>query len=335
MLVKTAEDRTCELAELEAQAERADSIRRKRLQQEIRLRRAGLKGEADSAYHIDFHFAQSRNWAVLHDLRIEHEGRVAQLDHLLVNRFLEIYVLETKHFHSGLKITEEGEFLRWNDYKKTFEGMPSPLMQNERHIEVLRGAVERIELPTRLGMRLKPTFQTLVLVSPSARVDRPKKLDTSRVIKADQLKERLWKDIDEENGLVSLFTTLPKLVASETVEQLARSLAALHVPQAWSPARPSLANALADDPALEVQPARQVAQAAPTMGPACKACSAVTGAILHGKYGYYFKCGACEVNTAIRFTCAPGHSPRLRKQGPEFFRECGDCGTSELYFRSA
>jgi hypothetical protein len=335
MLIKVADDRSRELAELEAQAGRVDPTQRKRLQHDVRIRRAGLKGEADSAYHIDFHFAQSRNWGVIHDLRIEHEGRVAQVDHVLVNRFLDIYVLETKHFHSGLKITEEGEFLRWNDYKKTFEGMPSPLMQNERHIEVLRGAVERIELPTRLGMRLKPTYQTLVLVSPGARVDRPKKLDTSRVIKADQLKERLWKDIDEENGLVSLFTTLPKLVASETVEQLARSLAALHVPQAWPPARLSQVNAVAGAPVPEVQAARPVAQAVPTTGPACKKCSATTGAILHGKYGYYFKCGACEANTAIRFTCAPGHSPRLRKQGPEFFRECGDCGTSVRYFGAA
>lgn len=30
-------------------------------------------------------YKDSQNWAVIHDLRIEHRGRVAQIDHLLIN----------------------------------------------------------------------------------------------------------------------------------------------------------------------------------------------------------------------------------------------------------
>lgn len=335
MLIKTADDRSQELAEREALVARAPPGDRRRLEREINTRRAGLRGETESAYHIDFHFAQSRNWAVIHDLRIEHGGRVAQVDHVLLNRTLDMYVLETKHFHSGLKITEEGEFLRWNDFRKTFEGMPSPLMQNERHIDVLRQAVETLDLPTRLGIRLKPSFQTLVLVSPQARVDRPKKLDTSRVIKADQLKQRIHKDIDDENMFAGLITTFPKIVSGETVERLARGLAAMHVPQPW--AKPQTVR----EP--EVQTAAAVVQDKPAVvagattahqGPSCKHCGVDKGQIQYGKYGYYFKCEACGGNTGIRFTCQPGHTPRLRKQGAEFFRECADCGTCELYFRS-
>src|SRR3546814_11717751 len=73
---------------------------------------------------------------------------------------------------------------------------------------------------------------------------------------------------------------------------------------------------------------------APT-GPACKECAARAGAILHGKFGYYFKCDACGKNTAIRFTCQPGHQPRLRKDGDRFYSECADCGSSELFHRNA
>jgi hypothetical protein len=334
MLIKTADDRSRELADLEALVARAAPADRRRLERDLSARRAGLRGETESAYHIDFHFAQSRNWAVIHDLRVEHGGRVAQVDHVLLNRTLDMYVLETKHFHSGLKITEEGEFLRWNDYRKTFEGMPSPLMQNERHIDVLRKAVETLDLPTRLGIRLKPSFETLVLVSPQARVDRPKKLDTSRVIKADQLKQRIHKDIDDENALVGLFTTFPKIVSSETVERLARGLAAMHVPLAWT--QPQAAREPEVPPATSVQDNPAVAAEARTArnGPACKHCGVDTGQIQYGKYGYYFKCEACGGNTAVRFTCQPGHAPRLRKQGTEFFKECAECGTSELYFRS-
>src|SRR3546814_13980497 len=68
--------------------------------------------------------------------------------------------------------------------------------------------------------------------------------------------------------------------------------------------------------------------------PACKECAARAGAILHGKFGYYFKCDACGKNTAIRFTCQPGHQPRLRKDRDRFYRECEDCGSSELFHRN-
>ena len=99
MLIKTADDRSQALAELEALVARAAPGDRRRLEKDLNARRAGLRGETESAYHIDFHFAQSRNWAVIHDLRIEHGGRVAQVDHVLLNRTLGMYVLETKHFH--------------------------------------------------------------------------------------------------------------------------------------------------------------------------------------------------------------------------------------------
>jgi hypothetical protein len=106
-----------------------------------------IKGEAESAYLINFYYEASPNWAVIHDLRLERNGRTAQIDHLLINRWLECYVLESKHFHAGIKITEEGEFMRWNDYKHTYEGMPSPLLQNERHITVLRDVVNTLTAP--------------------------------------------------------------------------------------------------------------------------------------------------------------------------------------------
>src|SRR3546814_3644929 len=73
---------------------------------------------------------------------------------------MDVYVLEHKHFHAGIKITEDGEFLRWNNYQKTYEGMASPLEQNERHIQVLKDVMAQIELPTRLGVRIPPSLRS-------------------------------------------------------------------------------------------------------------------------------------------------------------------------------
>jgi hypothetical protein len=161
VIVKPADDHAAALEELERRAVTADAAARKRLEEEIRARRSGLKGEADSAYLIDFHFGDSApNWAVLHDLRIEVDGLVAQIDHLMINRVLEMYVLETKRFHAGVRINDEGEFERWNSFRNRYEGLPSPLLQNERHIDLLKRAIAKLDMPTRLGVRIPVRFES-------------------------------------------------------------------------------------------------------------------------------------------------------------------------------
>ncbi|MGD0822710.1 MAG: nuclease-related domain-containing protein [Desulfomonilia bacterium] len=80
------------------------------IERELKAMRAGTYGEQDSAYYIDFYFGRSKNWAVIHDLRIEHEDKVAQIDHIIINRAFDIYVLESKNYSYGIKITPEGEF---------------------------------------------------------------------------------------------------------------------------------------------------------------------------------------------------------------------------------
>jgi hypothetical protein len=85
----------------------------------------------------------------------------------------------TKHFSHGVKITDEGEFLRWNDWKKTYEGMPSPIEQNERQAAVLH------TLLSKLGLG-EPKIESMILIAPQARIDRSKQFNSDRVVKADQ-----------------------------------------------------------------------------------------------------------------------------------------------------
>jgi hypothetical protein len=173
MLLKAPDDKTAQLADLEWHATVAPPARRRQILEESRTLRAGIKGEQESAHLLGFHFKASRATAIIHELRLKVNDRVAQIDHLLLHRTLNVFVLETKHFTAGVKSTEEGEFLRWNPSAKTYEGMPSPLAQNERHIAVLKDAFERIDIPTRLGIRPTPVFLSYVLVSPRARIERP------------------------------------------------------------------------------------------------------------------------------------------------------------------
>lgn len=338
MLIKEADDQSAQLESLERLAQ-GKGPKARQAADELRRRKAGVRGERDSAYLIGFEYERSPNWAVIHDLRLEHDGRIAQIDHVLINRWMDVYVLETKHVHAGIKITEEGEFLRWNKYQRTYEGMASPLEQNDRHIQVLKDVMAGVDLPTRLGIRIPPAFQSFVLIGKDARIDRPRKFDTSRVIKADQLKKAIWRDIDNENPLIGVVRFAAKIVSRETVEFVARQLADLHRPLSAAPTPSTSASTASPQPTTQrrrrIEPTLGTAPS-PTQPkklakPQCKSCSSASGEILYGRYGYYLKCGGCGTNTAMRFTCKPGHKPRLRKDREHFYRDCEQCGSSDLF----
>jgi hypothetical protein len=233
MLIKEADDKTNDLATLKLLLNHpaANAETKKRIEQEIRNISSGVKGEADAAYEFNFHYGPSKNWAVIHDLRLEHKGRVAQVDHLLVNRFLDVWVCESKRFAEGIAINEQGECAMFWNGKPT--GIGSPHEQNAKHIAVVKAACDdgAVELPKRLGFSIKPAFSTLVVVSKNARVSRPKAKGwwDDGLVKADQVKAKIDKAVDGDNNI--LLAT--KIVGSDTLEAFARGLAALHVPASF------------------------------------------------------------------------------------------------------
>jgi hypothetical protein len=74
------------------------------IERELKLMRAGMKGESESAYDIDFYSGPHKNRIVIHDLRLEHKGRVAQIDHLILNRLLEVCKRPAKSSSQSLVI---------------------------------------------------------------------------------------------------------------------------------------------------------------------------------------------------------------------------------------
>ncbi len=347
MLLKKADSKDHQIAELERLQSGATGERRSRIEQEIRIVRAGIKGEQEAAYLIDFSRKDSEHCVVIHDLRLEIDGQVAQIDHLMINRILYCYVFETKHFASGFKITDDGEFLRWNDYRKSYEGMPSPLAQNERHVAVLKKAFDRIEMPSRLGIRLPISYFPLMLVSSNARIDRPKGFDSSGIIKADMLDAFIQKKADSL-GFLDVVGGLAKVVSLETLEGIGKKLVRMHKPITFdytarfggekvvgnaTPGNMPISNS-------QVPPAPVRPQASPNGlagSLSCKACGKGSHlSVQHGRYGYYLKCSACDGNSPIRIGCGKaGHKEKIRKEGNTFYRECPECNTSEVFFVNA
>lgn len=228
MLIKKADDKTRDIEILRTLLGNpaASPETKKRIEIEIRNISSGIKGEQDAAYEIDFHYGPSKNWAVIHDLRIEHKGRVAQIDHLLINRFLDFWVCESKRFSEGIAINEQGECaMFWNGKP---QGIGSPHEQNAKHIAVLKAACDdgTIPLPKRLGFAIKPSFNGLVVVSTNARIARAKAKGwwDEGIAKADQVKAKIEKSVDSENNPL----VMAKLISSETLQDFARSLLCQH-----------------------------------------------------------------------------------------------------------
>jgi len=240
MLIKSADDKQVDIDTLNGLLARPglEAATRRRIQTELRRVQAGWRGEREAAYEIEFHYGANPNRMTIHDLRLEVNGRVAQIDHLLIDRLLGIWVCESKHFSEGVAVDEYGEWAGF--YNGRPYGIGSPIEQNRKHIAVLNDVFAKrlVELPKRLGIAIKPDLRSLILVSKEARISRPKtkagrarveSLDT--VIKIDQLKTVLDRDLDSRG--VSI---LRRLVGKGEIENLARQLVALHRPAStdWS-----------------------------------------------------------------------------------------------------
>ncbi len=161
-------------------------------------------------------------------------------------------------------------------------GMPSPIEQNMRHLKIMQRLLDAgvVRLPTRLGFTIRPVLRSLVLISPKARLTRPKAAVTGldSVIKADQLDATIKRSLDA----VGVFQ-LAKLVGPATLDDVARKVAALHRPHSFDWARrfpvrrTSAQVAPPVAPPVAAPPSNVIALSAarPPAPPICAACAVV------------------------------------------------------------
>jgi hypothetical protein len=230
MIYKDSDNKMPVVAILQRMLALAGPDKRPLIEHELRMMRAGIIAEREAVGLIDVYLKDSTRTAVVHDLRlVSNEGAAAQIDHLLIHRSRRFYLLDTRHFSHGLKITEDGEFLRWDDVNKRMEPMPSPLDALARQVTVLRDVLEPF------GLDDAPV-NTLVLLAPNARIERPRRFDSARVMKADQFMEKLNSGMDNAQ-VATVLGNLNRTRMSDSIGDIAHKLIALH--------RPSTADTLA------------------------------------------------------------------------------------------
>ena len=258
MLIKSADDKSKRLALLEDHQKSTllDARQKEWLRVELRNLKAGIKGEQAAAFYLDDHYKDGQNNVLLHDLRFQVDGEVAQIDHLVINRTGYVVLIETKNYSGDLQVNAHGEFTV--QYGNDRYGIPSPYEQSRRHARILGKLLERLEIGTRTDKL--PEFFNVVMMHPQAIIQRPdpKAFDTSFLIKADQFPAWHEKLVD---GMSTggVFKALFNARSPETIKEWGEKLKRQH--------RPADLLALPDF----MQPKPHLAQAAQTPKPAAPA----------------------------------------------------------------
>lgn len=178
MILKQADDKQADIDVLHNLASQASSTRQRTdVQSEIDNIVAGMRGEQDASYYLDQEFRHREDAVIIHDLRIEEEGDVAQIDHLVISRRRQVFVLETKALKATISCNDAGE---WEAvYGRSRYPIASPLEQCKRHAAVLRRWLGRRETALREVI-------PIVLVAPTTRLgQRTSAHDDPDIVKSD------------------------------------------------------------------------------------------------------------------------------------------------------
>jgi len=233
VLIKAA-DPDRDIGRLEALLRRTDlsDVSRVSLERELFVTRRGRRGERDAQYEIEFHLAQRPDVATIHGLRIESGTRSAQIDHVVITRFLDIWVCESKAFTGRIAINDYGE---WEvHYGHKSYGVRSPVLQAWNHLNVLAEVLAKgtVPLPKVAGDRIVPTFKVAALFSNKARITRPvavtDHLETElrAVMKVERLYSMIEATLRERDA-----TATARGISSQELVDFATKLAGLHAPR--------------------------------------------------------------------------------------------------------
>ena len=232
MLIKSADDKSKRLRLLESlqNSELLDSDQKSWLNKELWALKEGIRGERDAAHYLDNHFMADDNLAVIHDLRLDVDGEVAQIDHLIISRSFVFYLLETKQYNGDLHINEFGEFSVSYGRGKVWS-IPSPLEQSRRHQNVLVKLLARLGISGRI--QKEPEFRHVVLVNPKAHIHRVALdvFDSSNVIKTDQFASWREKHVHGKTSGLEKLRLMANMRTASTVKKWAQALCAEHQSQ--------------------------------------------------------------------------------------------------------
>lgn len=330
---------------------------------------AGWEAEKHVAFVLERAFGDParRDVRVFNDLRFPAtfvsgavaDGDFAQIDHLVLHRS-GMALIESKSVHGDLSVDRLGQWQRV--YQRRAENFDSPVAQVRRQALALRRLCETAKPPLlnkMLGL-VQAKFgnfpiREFVAIGANGRFTGDTTKFESIVMKVDRIAEAVNGEIEhhrKHTGAVGFARGLATMdlnsgtynLTDEEMDRIERHLLASHTPRvaALSPtsaARPTpAARHPTTTPPPQSLPAPAESRRAERMEAlTCGKCHSVNVRVTFAR-DYCLKCEECSKFTSIPYVCpACGKFARVRKDGPECFRDCdgpGGCGAKTVFAKA-
>lgn len=208
VFIKEDSDAESFIEKMKSLSARASGKIKDKIDEQIAIAEAGLKGENQIAFELK---NSGMDMLIMHDLYLEKNGLSAQIDFLVITR-KHIFVIECKNLYGNIEIDEKGNFIRHMGQGKFYrkEGFPSPVSQNERHLNILKEIRREYKnnfVTQGLFDKLFPqTYRSIVvLANPKTILNDSNAPEEIRkvVIRLDQLVAYIKKIEDEDDSLKS------------------------------------------------------------------------------------------------------------------------------------
>ncbi len=219
MVIKPPDNLQSRLAALRAALDPADPASAARL----RGLHQHLRGLQQSAIDLDAQLADGTRWALLHDLHLRWQGQSLWIDHLLINRQLDIVLLASPHYGDDLSVDADGGFYYTHGARAT--SFASPLARLRRQLTLLRQSAADLPWPYRQGARLTPCWFFAVLAAPLADIQAPAAFAES-LIRPAELND--WLALHTRHPERSTLDTLAHSISVDTLRGFAAQWAQLH-----------------------------------------------------------------------------------------------------------
>jgi len=312
----------------------SDSVAQKKLiQSDLKRLENGYRSEKDNAYYLDFEFKDSTHSIILHDIRLEYNGRTAQIDHIFIGR-TGVTVLESKSFTGKLTIKDDGSLVV--KYGNTINTYPNPIEQNNRHTQVLKELIrDKFNLQGNTKLLGGIEINSKVIINPKTTITN-KKLPVG-FERADSFATRRIKEINKM-GVFEVLKTASKMMTAEKYIELAEFIIQNHKPITFDYTKKyRIKDKQNDNIYVEEKNTNYQKKIITQINPIIYECSKCKSQNLQVNYGrnYYFKCLDCENNIPIKHTCNTLNcKPRTKKRKLQFFKICEACGIDELFYEN-
>ncbi|SFV64437.1 hypothetical protein MNB_SV-3-1530 [hydrothermal vent metagenome] len=309
------------------------SAQKKLIQTDLKRIENGYKSEKENAYYLDFEFENSTHSIILHDIRLEYNGRTAQIDHIFIGR-TGITLLESKSFTGELTIKDDGSLLV--KYGNNINTYPNPIEQNNRHRQVLKELInDNFDLQGNTKLLGGINIDSKVLINPKTTVTNKKLPDGFE--RADSFATQRVKEINKM-GILKVLHTASKVMTMEKNIELAEFIIKNHKPIIFDYTKKYCMKTNQKDVGFvkeeNIHDQKNQTIGINTETYVCLKCKSTNLEVAYGR-NYYFKCLDCDNNIPIKHTCkTPECKPRTKKRKNQFFKVCEKCGIDELFYEN-